>query len=150
MREEAHAEGAKGTLCTRARVGARDAEPDAGRSDEESDEGADELGITPKRFATSPCYSPHGDGDAQSRWIGSAGGSTWCQVSAPAPGVAFDKEVLGADAQKEGRLRRRGTCTREGRAPDWKVTPEGWWGRHALRDCSDSPQYLPFICLGSF
>ena len=83
---------------------ARDAEPDVGRSDEESDEGADELGITPKRFATSSRVTRRiGDGDASVTVDREAWRIHTVPSFSASAGVAFDKEVLGGLDDPEGR-----------------------------------------------
>lgn len=159
MREEAHAEGkrARRERSAPAREsGARDAEPDVGRSDEESDEGADELGITPEEvcdivrvlLVASATATP------QSRWIGERLADPYgAKFQRQRLGVAFDKEVLGGLDDPEGRAWPEAAWNVHPRGsvrPTGKVTSEGWQGRHALRDCSDSPTHLPFTPLGEF
>ena len=85
----------------------------------------------------------------QSRWIGEQLADPYgAKFQRQTLGVRFNKEVLGGLDDSEGRA-----------WPEagWNVHPRGgrdgeeaWTGRHALRDCSDTPAHLSFTPLGAF
>ena len=128
----------------------RSAQESEGEADESGEEDLHDL-ITPQEatdivralLVVSATAVP------QSRWIGE-------QLADPY-GAKFQRQTLGARFNKEVL---GGLDDSEGRAwPEagWNVHPRGgrdgeeaWTGRHALRDCSDTPVHLSFTPLGAF
>eukprot|EP00227_Mantoniella_beaufortii_P019272 CAMPEP_0197578942 /NCGR_PEP_ID=MMETSP1326-20131121/3035_1 /TAXON_ID=1155430 /ORGANISM="Genus nov. species nov., Strain RCC2288" /LENGTH=250 /DNA_ID=CAMNT_0043142245 /DNA_START=36 /DNA_END=785 /DNA_ORIENTATION=+ len=136
--------------------GVGDAEGDSGDGGEES--GEEDIGdiITAEEAAdivriflvASAVAVP------QARWIGEQLMDPYgAKFQRQRLGIPFRKEVLGGLDDPEGRAWPEAA---------WNVHPSGrggfggldgiagWEGRHALRDCSDTPAYLPFAPLGEF
>jgi|AntAceMinimDraft_1070359.scaffolds.fasta_scaffold07197_1 hypothetical protein len=127
-----------------------------GASDGE-ESGEEDMGITPEEAADIVRIFVVASAVAvpQARWIGEQLNDPYgAKFQRQRLGIPFRREVLGGLDEPEGRAWPEAA---------WNVHPKGcsataapaaavagWEGRHALRDCSDTPVCLPFAPLGEF